>query len=252
MRDQIIAELTNIERAENVRILYAVESGSRAWGFPSRDSDYDVRFLYVRPVDAYLTIAPPRDVIETPIADNLDINGWDMPKALTLFQKSNPSILEWLHSPIVYCEQFETAAWMRSLEPTYVTLRSSMYHYLNLAKGQFYRYMQGERVLVKKYFYVLRPILACGWLLEHGTFPPLDFTSLVRSQVPPDGELTDAIIHLLARKIAGDEFDLEMRIPAIHDFLVEHIAAYESRIKTLPEDGVRADPSRLTLYSNRY
>ncbi len=75
MHEQILQALQTIEESEQVRVLYAVESGSRAWGFPSRDSDYDVRFLYVRPVEAYLSIVPPRDVIERPITDALDING---------------------------------------------------------------------------------------------------------------------------------------------------------------------------------
>ena len=172
MHERVVAELTNIERTEQVRILYAVESGSRAWGFPSRDSDFDVRFLYLRPVESYLSIAPTRAVIEQPIADDLDITGWDMQKALVLFQRSNPSILEWLHSPIVYSERFGTSARILGLEPIYVTMRSSMFHYINLAKGQFNRYLRGETVSVKKYFYALRPVLACSWLLEHGTFPP--------------------------------------------------------------------------------
>jgi predicted nucleotidyltransferase len=104
VRERIENELAAIEQAEGVRGIYAVESGSRAWGFPSRDSDYDVRFLYVRPVDAYLSIVPVRDVIEYPISDALDLNGWDFPKALSLFRKSNPSILERLHSSIIYLQ----------------------------------------------------------------------------------------------------------------------------------------------------
>src|SRR5947209_4367126 len=117
MRERIISELNTIEERENVRVLYAVESGSRAWGFPSQDSDYDVRFLYVRPLSFYLSIVAGRDVIEQPIAEDLDFSGWDLRKALQLFQKSNPSILEWLHSSMHYSERFDTGGRIRALEP---------------------------------------------------------------------------------------------------------------------------------------
>src|SRR5262249_5832090 len=141
VRERVENELAALEQVEGVRIVYVVESGSRAWGFPSQDSDYDVRFLYVRPMDAYLTIVPARDVIEYPISDALDLNGWDLRKALGLFRKSNPSILEWLHSPIVYRDRFGVASRLRDLEPVYVTVRSSLYHYLSLAKSQWNRYL---------------------------------------------------------------------------------------------------------------
>jgi len=245
MYERIVAELATIEETEQIRVLYAVESGSRAWGFPSRDSDYDVRFLYLRPVESYLSIAPTRDVIEQPIADDLDIMGWDMQKALGLFQRSNPSILEWLHSPMVYSERFDTSARILSLEPVYVTLRSSLFHYINLAKGQFNRYLRGEMVPVKKYFYALRPMLACSWLLERGTFPPLDFSTLLDAQLPANGEFTGAIHALLQRKRAGDELDSEARIPVIHAFLEATIAAYEARIGAMAKEMKDADQSML-------
>ncbi len=110
-------ELARIEGEEGVRIVYACESGSRAWGFPSRDSDYDARFLYIRPVEWYLSITEKRDVIERPISNMLDITGWDLRKALRLFRKSNPPLLEWLQSPTVYKETGSAAEALRSLSP---------------------------------------------------------------------------------------------------------------------------------------
>ena len=103
--DLIHRQLDEIESVHNVSILYAVESGSRAWGFASPDSDFDVRFLYVRPVLDYLRIRPMRDVIELPLTGDLDTNGWDIVKALNLFRSSNPALLEWLRSPIIYRER---------------------------------------------------------------------------------------------------------------------------------------------------
>ena len=115
VRQEVRRRLDDLEREEAVRVLYACESGSRAWGFASTDSDYDVRFLYVRPRDWYLSIAARRDVIEQPIVDPYDVNGWDLRKALQLFRKSNPPLLEWLGSPIVYRERTSAAAALRRL-----------------------------------------------------------------------------------------------------------------------------------------
>ncbi len=224
---QILTALERIEQEENVRILYACESGSRAWGFPSKDSDYDVRFLYVRPVEWYLSIFEKRDVIERPISDMLDINGWDLHKALNLFRKSNPPLLEWLQSPIVYRENHTVAEQIRRISPLTFSPKSCMYHYLHMAKGNYRDYLQGERVKIKKYFYVLRPILACEWIENYGTMPPVEFDRLVEAVVPGGSELKRVIDGLLVRKMAGDEMDYEPRINPINAFLEAKIEYYE-------------------------
>ena len=102
MKETILSELEKIEEQYGVRVLHAVESGSRAWGFASPDSDYDVRFVYVRPAADYLRLDEPRDVIEWKTDEVLDINGWDLKKALLAFAKGNPNIMEWANSPIIY------------------------------------------------------------------------------------------------------------------------------------------------------
>ncbi|MFC4778190.1 nucleotidyltransferase domain-containing protein [Paenibacillus sp. GCM10023252] len=227
VRDEITQELKRIEREEGVRILYACESGSRAWGFPSKDSDYDVRFIYVRPTEWYLSIHEKRDVIERPISNLLDINGWDLKKALKLFRKSNPPLLEWLKSPIVYMVQHSAAEQIRAISTSTFSPRSCMYHYLHMAKGNYREYLQGERVKIKKYFYVLRPILACGWIERYGTMPPIAFHELLDAMVPDSSELRPVILELLARKLAGDELDYEPRIHPINDYLEERLSYYE-------------------------
>lgn len=231
MRDyhqQILSVLESIEREEKIRILYACESGSRAWGFPSQDSDYDIRFIYIRPEDWYLSIFEKRDVIERPISGMLDINGWDLRKSLNLFRKSNPPLLEWLQSPIVYMEKYSVAEQIRGLSPLTFSPRSCMYHYLHMAKGNYREYLQGEQVKIKKYFYVLRPILACGWIEKYNVMPPIEFDRLVEGLVPDGSELKAVIVDLLARKKAGEELDYEPRIKPINEFLEEKISYYES------------------------
>ena len=137
MRDEILKRLEVIEQEDSVSILYACESGSRAWGFPSVDSDYDVRFIYKHDADWYLSIdvEEKRDVIERPINDELDISGWDIRKALQLLRKSNPPLLEWLSSPILYRENPGVAEKLRTAMAEFYSPLSSFHHYLNMARN---------------------------------------------------------------------------------------------------------------------
>jgi len=161
MRKRIVRQLENIESDKDVQILYACESGSRAWGFASKDSDFDVRFIYLHPINWYLSISDKRDVIERNIDDCLDISGWEFRKALQLFRKSNPVLLEWLQSPIVYMEKYIAANKLRNLMSVYFSPKSCLYHYLHMARGNYREFLGGDQVWLKKYFYVLRPVLAC-------------------------------------------------------------------------------------------
>lgn len=240
MQQLIINELNRIESEHNVKIIYACESGSRSWGFPSQDSDYDVRFIYLHPVEWYLSIAERRDVIELPINDLLDINGWDLQKALKLFRKSNPPLLEWLQSSIIYWEKYSITQKLRDIRNETFSPRSCLYHYLSMAKGNFREYLQGDLVKVKKYFYVLRPILACLWIRQNNTMPPIEFEGLVNAMVPA-GALKQEIETLLMRKKAGVELDLEPRIDIINDFLsteIESLDDYSKNIARKPEKSV--------------
>ncbi|WP_339221577.1 nucleotidyltransferase domain-containing protein [Paenibacillus sp. FSL H8-0332] len=220
-------QLKQIEQEEQVTILYACESGSRAWGFPSKDSDYDVRFIYVHRPEWYLSIWDTRDVIERPINNMLDISGWDLRKALKLFHKSNPPLLEWLQSPIQYAEKFSVAEQLSGISPYTFSPKSCMYHYLNMAKGNYRDYLQGEQVKIKKYFYVLRPVLACEWIHRYGEMPPMAFEVLVDRLIPRDGELWHVVQQLLARKKLGEELDLEPRLSAINEYLEEQLKVLE-------------------------
>ncbi|WP_019412850.1 nucleotidyltransferase domain-containing protein [Paenisporosarcina sp. TG20] len=237
MKELIQQKLIEIEKSFKVKILYAVESGSRAWGFPSKDSDYDVRFIYVHQPEWYLSIDPQgvgkkRDVIEVPINDLLDISGWEITKALRLFRKSNPPLLEWMRSDIIYYQAYSFIDQMRALEPQVFYSNATLYHYLNMAKNNYRDYLQGSEVKSKKYFYVLRPILACKWIEENQTVPPISFHELM-SEMLPAGDLKDEIELLLKRKIEGDELVLEPRIERINNFLESEIIRLEAYIKTI-------------------
>ncbi len=223
MESEIQRALDGIESAHGVRILYACESGSRGWGFDSADSDWDVRFIYCHPRDWYLSVEEGRDVIELPIDDLLDVNGWDLRKSLRLMKKSNPVLLEWLSSPIVYREDVAAMSAYRVLAQDFYQPVACMHHYLHMAQGNFREYLQGESVWLKKYFYVLRPVLACLWIERGLGVVPMAFEELVAG-VANDAELLDSIATLVALKRAGAELDHGARIQSIHAFLEREIA----------------------------
>lgn len=231
--DEVIVEevrrrLDHVETNEGVRILLAVESGSRAWGFPSRDSDYDVRFVYIHPPEWYLSVDADqrRDVIERPILDEIDLSGWEIRKALLLFAKSNPPLLEWLSSPLIYRDTKALAPRLLDLLPAYYAPNASLYHYLHMAQGNFKDYLRGDIVWVKKYFYVLRPLLAVRWI-EQGRGPvPMLFTDLLVT-IADKPELVAGIETLRKRKMAGEELDRGPAIPVITDFVSSELARLE-------------------------
>lgn len=236
MKELIQEKLREIEQREECRILLAVESGSRAWGFASPDSDYDVRFIYVRPEKAYLRLDRTRDVIEVPINDELDINGWDIDKTLRLLHKSNPTVFEWFSSPIIY----QTSAFADQFRPImqkYFSSKAGLWHYLHMAEGNYRDYLRGEMVRAKKYFYVLRPILACKWILEKGTPPPMLFTDLVKSELPDD--LSETVYQLLNLKMNSPEIKGIPRIDQLNRYLDAGIVSVKEQIEKLPNTPVQ-------------
>lgn len=217
MLDIIKQKLLELETDKNIRILYACESGSRAWGFPSPDSDYDVRFIYVRPVDDYLKINDIRDVVDLPVNEVLDIGGWDIRKALKLFLKSNGALYEWLQSPIVYRDDKGFAEELRLLMPKYFSRRASGNHYLAMSLNTLHNDLKGEQLKLKRYFYAIRSALACKWIIERQTVPPMEFT-LLRALVD-DLKFQQAVDGLLEIKHVSDEKTLVEPNAVLSDWL---------------------------------
>ncbi|MCL2167274.1 MAG: nucleotidyltransferase domain-containing protein [Clostridiales bacterium] len=231
MDSLIKQKLREIELEEQIRILHAVESGSRAWGFASPDSDYDVRFIYVREPEFYLQLNKTRDVIEWQLDETLDINGWDLQKALRLLVKSNPTLFEWASSPLVY---LTTAEWaiINAYLPDYFLAKLGVYHYLSMAEKNYREYLKRDIVKVKKYLYVLRPILACKWILQKQTPPPMLFSELVASEA--NAELTKEINRLLAIKVSVPEAGEMQRIEPLNDFIETTLPWLKAQADALP------------------
>ncbi len=218
----IIQNLKEIEAKEKVRVLFAVESGSRAWGFASPDSDYDVRFIFMRAEEDYLRIVPCKDVIEWKLDSVLDINGWDLKKALLAFGKGNPNIIEWTNSPIVY---LTSSHWKKinTVTKKYFSEKAALSHYYGTAASTYYKYLSSNEVRYKKYFYALRPLLCCHWISRFHEAPPMRFETLLSLfdgyEPKLSKELLLSINHLLELKSKTDEKESNPQIPEIIDFI---------------------------------
>lgn len=242
---EVDATLAAIRREHGVHIPWAIESGSRAWGFPSPDSDYDCRFVYVRPAEQLLTIWPRRDVIETPIRGLMDVNGWDMAKALRLILKGNAVVIEWLQSPIVYAGLPWFRAEMLAFAEQWADRGRIASHYLHLARRQRAVHLDGQaEVPLKKVFYAVRPAAALRWLRLHPDkmLAPMDFSTLMaESDVP--AAVTEEVEDLLAQKATSREMgtgQMPGMLTAFMDAELAIASENDAQNRAMPEAAVAA------------
>ena len=188
---------------------------------------FDARFIYVHKRDWYLSIDDKRDVIEYPIVDDIDLNGWELRKALRLFRGSNPAFVEWIQSPIVYLEHGSFAPACRDLLPTIYSCLRGIHHYRSMAKTNYRGYLREGLVPLKKYFYVLRPLLSVRWLEAYGRPAPIEFHRLLHL-VDGQPDLIADIQKLLERKRAAPEMGLAPQVASIHAFIEAELQRLES------------------------
>ena len=209
---EVKTHLTQIEKEHNVVILQAIESGSRAWGFPSPDSDYDVRFIYVHPKDWYLQLSEERDVIELPINDELDIAGWDLRKALNLANKGNAVIQEWMISPIVY-QQSSLYTPLSTLISKAFNPTAVFHHYRAMAKKAYQDIEQSEQKKLKRFFYFARATLSAQWVVEKQTMPSIIFHDLLGNLV--NDQQVKQELDLLIQKKSEESEKSNLSVPTI-------------------------------------
>lgn len=233
IEELIRIKLREIEEKEDVKVLYAVESGSRAWGFASPDSDYDVRFIYAHKQEYYLSLQAKKDFIDWELNETLDINGWDICKALQHFHKSNATLFEWANSPVVY---YEAPEWKQIKETAehYFSCKSTMYHYYGTANNNYLAYLTDDLVAYKKYFYVLRPILACKWIEKKKCPPPVLFEELVDEVLEED--MRPLVENLVQRKKRMIESEKGERIERLNQYIVDNLAYYKQKLESMEDD----------------
>jgi len=248
VRAHIAAKLTAMAAEEGVRILYAAESGSRAWGFASPDSDYDVRFIYAHERDWYVKLWEDRDVIERALDERrVEHAGWDIRKTLRLLLKSNPVLYEWLVSPIVYVDG-PLRADLKALFEAHASPRALAHHYWSIARGQWRSEIAGKtQVRLKKYFYIVRPLLSLAWLMERGTPPPMSIGDLLdQSEMRPSAR--HAVEALLDEKRETGELGTRARIAEIDQWAageLERLHPDKLALPSGPRRHMREEADRL-------
>lgn len=226
--------LKDLEKDYNIRILLACETGSRAWGFPSPDSDYDVRVIYVHEQDWYLSVQDQKDSIERMLDDNeIDISAWEWKKSLRLLQKSNAALLERLQSPIIYQAAPDFINKTMELAATYYARKSSLYHYLGLCKKSASSLSNKQPYKLKKFFYALRAAAVCRWIMEEDSIPPMEFGK-VYTQIGLPNTMLQRIKELIALKATVGEAYLHEGESDLLAFIQESIALAEAAVNELP------------------
>lgn len=246
---QIRDHLTGIERDHDIHIILAVESGSRAWGFPSTNSDYDVRFIYSRRKRDYLSVISPRDTIEIPIFHDdvlnasFDAVGWDIRKCLLLAAKSNAALLEWLCSPIKYIEDADTVDYIQDFAKDHMSFGSLSYHYYSLAKNAWNQICNNQNPSPKLYCYALRSAMSLRWMEEVRQFPPLPIKDLLYSAMAYE-PMRQEVKNLIKLKSQVDE---KYTIPR-NELLDAYI---EALLQDKPEKPSNATEEQITERADR-
>jgi len=225
LKEEILEHINQLEKDQSIKILLAVESGSRAWGCPSPDSDYDIRIIFKRSESEYLEIDDKPDTIDYFHGELLDINGWDIKKTLKLIRKSNATPFEWSQSPIIYKEVDNFSKILLGICKSYFQGYHSVNHYKGIAKNSYSRDKNNSSLKLKKLFYVLRPIMAAKWILEKNEIPPMDIPNLI--QIIKDKSIVDHIKMLLEIKSKVNEDYVYKPDPIITNYIdsqFEHLS----------------------------
>ncbi|MEY9851175.1 putative nucleotidyltransferase [Leifsonia sp. EB41] len=242
---EIDLRLDGVITAHGVTIPLAIESGSRAWGFPSPDSDYDARFLFLRPVEDYLRLTPLRDVVETPLDAVFDVNGWDVRKALGLLVRGNATVVEWLRSPIVYGGDPAFREGMLELAGRILDRERLLDHYLHIGA----RHAAAPDGKLKRFFYALRPAATLRWLRVHPNLAvaPMDLPTLI-AESDPAADVAAAVAELIAIKAVTRELGGGEPPAVLRRFVTDELAAAADRAATSRSDLVAASAEADTYF----
>lgn len=248
MEKRILETLTEIEARHTIKILFACETGSRAWGFASPDSDYDVRFIYKHTEDWYLSLREKADTLEHMSADGeLDITGWDIKKCLQLMWKSNGALLERVQSPIVYTMVADVQPILKMYSELYFSPVATLHHYMGMAKTAFAEVEGKTTSKLKRLFYALRATLACKWILEKGSVPPIVFASML-NELSFDVSLKARIQELTILKADKPESYLHPNEESLCAFITKELQKASRGASVLSGHGKRADELDVLFY----
>ncbi|WP_069997194.1 nucleotidyltransferase domain-containing protein [Cellulosilyticum sp. I15G10I2] len=236
MYNKIQKTLQQIEEQRDITILYAAESGTRGWGFPSKDSDYHCRFIYIHPQEFYLAVNEEKDYIELSVDSIYDIQGWDLKKVLKSIQKSDPTVSEWLQSPVIYMEKEGFRETLLNLNAKYFDEKPALNHYRSIAATKLEDIKNHKEQRLKRYFYVLRSLLATDYIMANHSMPPMTFQALYECAAIHQ-DLCDEIEKLIETKAGNNDW---LKIPT-HDALIK---CFEGLLKKCDNYLQKADKSQ--------
>ena len=235
IKDVIMQKLWEAEKAHNVKILFAIESGSRGWGFAATDADYDCRFVYAKPRDWYLSVFEKKDFVDCASDAIYDINGWDLKKFLLHITKSNAVTFEWLSSNEIYMKNEDAVEPLQALAESFFNPVAVSYHYLSTARNKLAEILSTDHAKIKRYFYALRPLANLQFIWQYGKMPPMEFTRTL-SEIDSPGEIVADIRELMAIKCQSNENDLTPRNERLVSYIQGEIELFTERLKGMQFD----------------
>lgn len=232
--------LSQLETERNINILLAIESGSRAWGFPSQDSDFDVRIIYSHPKEHYLSVFDQKDTLEVPITDELDIAGWDLGKSLKLMYAGNAVVHEWLNSPIIYRQNTSRVRQLREFSESAFNPVKAFHHYLAMSCKKFDLKL-GENFTAKRLLYAYRTLLCAQWVAKHRSAPPMVFQDLMKALLEDQSAVFDDLLKIIADKEHQNEQQPIQVSKSLQDYSEESI----KQLKRIVLEKFKRPPQRL-------
>lgn len=233
--------LRDLEKQHDIKILMAVNYGSRCFGYASEGSDWDVRFIYVHRPEWYFSIAKTEDVIELMLEEeHLDVEGYDLKKALTLLAKTNPIESDWLHANDHYILDEDFLQAMLSFESQCYNSHHAMYHFYSISVKHNQRYLEQE-VTLKRFIYYMRGLLSCCWVERHGCHPPVNVDELIDVTITDNAPIREKAHRLLELKRTDKSHDMEIVDEELSDYVFELKRYYERLLPTHVNSKPKAD-----------
>ncbi len=249
IQNNIMLKLQEIENENGIKIILAVESGSRAWEMASNDSDFDVRFVYVRPDKDYLRLNNIKDMIDWQLDEVYDINGWDLKKFLQHLYKSNAVVFEWLSSNIIYLES-DFAQNLRRTSKDYFQAKNCVYHYWHLADKMFKIIKDEPKVRLKQYLYIIRPIMAAKWILNKNDIPPIELPILLDAIT--DSKVSNLVARLLQEKLHSNEKDVTLHNEVLDEYIINSLKFIKAKADVMKKENPNWDALNLLFYNAVY
>lgn len=229
MERQIKKICKEIEKEYDIKILFAIENGSRAWRMESIDSDFDVRFVYYRKKEEYLKIDKPTDVITRAFDKDLkpcktegsmiDITGFDIYKYIRLLADSNPTTIEWITTDMIYYGK-QNKIFKRFATNNFNPERL-FYHYKSMCKNNYIKYIKSKNnITYKRYLYSFRGLLNSLWVLKKNSIPPISFKeTILSSSSYIDKKIVDQLNKIITLKQLGNEKEIIKNIPKFDNYI---------------------------------